>query len=66
MLSKAAVDQRPVLPGLCRAAAAAALVGAPTLVLLAARRMKAADHTRFALPKGPGHLARHACWFSAS
>lgn len=32
--------------------AAAALIGAPALILIAARKVKAADHVRFALPKG--------------
>lgn len=36
--------------------AAAALVGAPALVLLAARRVRAADHARFSMPKGPDRL----------
>jgi ABC-type Fe3+-siderophore transport system permease subunit len=36
--------------------AAAALVGAPALILITARKMKASDHVRFSLPKGAPHL----------
>lgn len=36
--------------------AAAALIGAPALILITARRTKASDHVRFSLPKGAPHL----------
>lgn len=38
--------------------AAAALVGAPALVLLASRRLRAADHARFSLPRGRDRITR--------
>lgn len=38
--------------------AAAALVGAPALILLASRRLKASDHSHFTLPRGAAELSR--------